>query len=462
MREAPLRVDGWKAIAAHFRRDRSTVVRWASTGDLPVRRVPGKKGGSVWAYVHELDAWLAKGEPVAAADAGKPGASDEANASRPRAATIAAGLILVIAGLAAAILVTRTTPHPGARSSTLPDDPAVTKLYLQARDDWATRTPSGLDRAMSEFGEVISRDPGFAPAYAGVADTYLLEREFSGLPDAVAYPKAEAAARLALAIDADSPEANRAIGFIDFWKRRDIRAARDRFQRALRIAPNDAQTHFWFGSVLVNFGDREAGLRELADARRLNPGSPAIAEAYGLALWMRGPGDSGRAELEALSANGPPMATVHIYLSWIYLVDGHIAAYLDQMQRVATLQQSPALVARVAAERAAYHRGGDAAVLALLATAPPASDDVYALQEEWPATAAAMSGRRDRLLALMAQAAAANERWTTWRRDQIRFAKWRDDPSVMDALRRLHAFPEPASGDATDVGATKGQPDRPG
>ena len=445
MTEGPLRVDGWKAIAAHFRRDRSTVVRWATTNELPVRRVPGRKGGSVWAYAHELDAWLARSETVVTHDAGKAGKTDRADTPpdrhRARNTIIMASVVLLLVVAAAAVVGPRIGAGPIRPSSGLRGDTALVRLYLQARDDWATRTPASLDRAKSEFGEVIARDPRYAPAYAGLADTYLLAREYAALPDAIAYPKAETAANLALAIDPDSPEANRALGFIDFWKRRDSRAARGRFARSLRIAPNDAQTHLWLGNVLSNFGDREGGLRELGIARELNPGSPAIAESYALALWMRGPGDAGLAELEALAAHGPPMSKFHIYLTWIYLVDGRIEAYLDQCEQVAALQGSPKVAERVAAERAAFRKGGAPAVLAIVATAPPASNDVYALQEEWPATAAAMSGRRNRLLTLMAQAAAVDERWTTWRRDQTRFSMWRGDVAVMAALKRLHAFP---------------------
>lgn len=62
--DAPTRIDGWKAIAAHFRRNRSTVARWAEAGDFPVRRVAGRKGASVWAWTHELDAWHARTEAV--------------------------------------------------------------------------------------------------------------------------------------------------------------------------------------------------------------------------------------------------------------------------------------------------------------------------------------------------------------------------------------------------------------
>src|SRR5579862_2382099 len=58
--DTSVRIDGWKAIAAHFRRDRSTVMRWANGSDFPIRRGPGQKSGSVWAYAHELDAWLTR------------------------------------------------------------------------------------------------------------------------------------------------------------------------------------------------------------------------------------------------------------------------------------------------------------------------------------------------------------------------------------------------------------------
>ena len=56
---SPTRIDGWKAIGAYFRRNRTTVFRWARDDGLPVRRVPIAGKGSVFAYAHELDAWLA-------------------------------------------------------------------------------------------------------------------------------------------------------------------------------------------------------------------------------------------------------------------------------------------------------------------------------------------------------------------------------------------------------------------
>src|SRR5688500_5632828 len=51
------RLDGWKAIAHYFRRDRTTVMRWARERNLPVHRLPGGVQGSVFALESELAAW---------------------------------------------------------------------------------------------------------------------------------------------------------------------------------------------------------------------------------------------------------------------------------------------------------------------------------------------------------------------------------------------------------------------
>lgn len=56
-------LSGWKAIADHFGRDQSTVRHWAETRALPIHRVADKKGVSVYAYAHELDAWLTGPQP---------------------------------------------------------------------------------------------------------------------------------------------------------------------------------------------------------------------------------------------------------------------------------------------------------------------------------------------------------------------------------------------------------------
>jgi Tfp pilus assembly protein PilF len=393
-----------------------------------LRRLASKCGGFTITTIDRVGYRLDEVAPQAAA------ASN--NSRRRRVALIAAaGLVLLVVGTGVVRL--RAPPH---RVSAVPADAAIADLYLQARDDWATRTPEGLQRAASELGEVTSRDPSFAPAYAALADVYIAAREYEAMPDSIAFPKAEAAARIGLALDPLNADANRAVGFIDFWERHDLEAAKGHFAASLRSDPDDAQTHFWLANILLDVGDDRGSLGELQIARRLNPGARPIEVTYAKTLWSLDPNDATLAKLQQVAAEKPPLGIASLYLSSAYLLKGDFTAYLQQRERYASLTLNPALTAQVQAERAAFRVGGGVALLKFIANVEPASRDVRSMQAEWPATAASLLGERQRLLELIGRGIRDGERWTSWRADQARFAKWRDDPLVLDGLRRLHAL----------------------
>lgn len=93
------RLSSWKEIAAYLRREVRTVVRWEKERGLPVHRVPGGQGRSVFAFTDELDRWAA-GE----LSAGTPSGSTPASLFRARLALAASVVILaaIAAGLARA------------------------------------------------------------------------------------------------------------------------------------------------------------------------------------------------------------------------------------------------------------------------------------------------------------------------------------------------------------------------
>jgi TolB-like protein len=82
------RLDSWKAIARHLGRDIRSVQRWERERGLPVHRVPGKKGGAVFAYQEELDRWLRSGAQ---------GAGEGAATRLPWAGAAALALIVALA-----------------------------------------------------------------------------------------------------------------------------------------------------------------------------------------------------------------------------------------------------------------------------------------------------------------------------------------------------------------------------
>jgi tetratricopeptide (TPR) repeat protein len=431
------RVAGWKAIAAHFKRDRSTVMRWTQTRGLPVYRVPGEGSSSVYAFTDELDRWFDKsrgheendiGDRVSAVDLDNAGIAPRANwRKRPQIIGLAAVILIAAVGSVAAW----RQPRPEVL---LPKNPEVAALYLQARDDWASRSASGLHRAVSEFSTVVARDPGFAPAHAGLADAYLLVREFDATPDAIAYPRAEAAARRALALDPNSDDAHRALGFIAYWWRRDIPTARASFARALRRDPDNAQTHFWFGNALVDNGQAAAGLKELELARLLEPGSQAIQADTGWALWSSGQHDEAKIQLLALAKEGRS-SSPFTYLAYIALAERDWPLYLDYSDRRATLRDDDVLAKRNALERAAFRRGGAKGLLDLMASVTISDPAGVVSDSSWAASLAALAGERETLLRILQKADQRREVWGFSGFTTPVFANWQADPDIGPLLR---------------------------
>src|SRR6185436_14820460 len=85
------------------------------------------------------------------------------------------------------------------RSST--EDPEAYRLYLKGRYHWNKRNADGLSRAVEQFTAALDRDPGYARAWVGLADSYALMEQYAGIPSRETCPKAKSAALRAIEID---------------------------------------------------------------------------------------------------------------------------------------------------------------------------------------------------------------------------------------------------------------------
>jgi len=390
------RIDGWKRIAAFLERDKSTVKRWESYRGLPVRRLPGPRA-PVFAFKHELLAWMAANrdaefraltlaEPAAARDEAAP------RAERRNPIPIAAALAMLILGAAVwAQQLNASAPREAP-------DPTAAVLYQRARAAYELRTPAGFRSAMADFKAAVARDPQFAAAYAGLADTWLLMPEYTTVSAQRTYPEAEAAAKTALRLDPVNAAAHAALGFELYWWKRDLGGARAQFATALRLAPNDAQTHVWLANILNDADDGAAALAEIDRASALNPASASIAADRGFILAHRDP-HAGVQLLRDLVTLQPNNRAAHYFLAYFALPAGRDEDYLDNMQRVAQLMGDPARQAFMLQLRADYARGGRRALLeALLADAEKRDD---ALQQ---AHMLAQLGRDDEAMASLRRA----------------------------------------------------------
>jgi len=150
-------------------------------------------------------------------------------------------------------------------------DPELNEAYLRGLFFWDKRTEPDLRRAIQNFNLAISRDPGFAPAYAGVANSYNLLWYLGFIKADEAVPKARSAVEKALALDPQSAEAHVALAYLMHHYDWDWVGAEREHRRAVELSPGYSLAHQWYAYYLRSCGRFEESLVESERARELDP-----------------------------------------------------------------------------------------------------------------------------------------------------------------------------------------------
>jgi len=160
-------------------------------------------------------------------------------------------------------------------------NPEAYELYLKGRYYWNKRTLKDFDTAISYFNQAIAKDPGYALAYAGLADTYTLLPDYGGGNQRENLLKSSAAARKALELDATlaGPHAVLGNNEMEEWN---FAAGEAEFKNAFELDPNDATAHQWYAADIGSLGGREQeAIAEMNRAHQLDPLSLEISSEAG-------------------------------------------------------------------------------------------------------------------------------------------------------------------------------------
>jgi DNA-binding SARP family transcriptional activator/tetratricopeptide (TPR) repeat protein len=166
-------------------------------------------------------------------------------------------------------------------------DPDARSSYLRGRALWNKRTSEGLKASVVEFHHATDRDPAYAAAYTGLADSYAMLGYFGFAPADAMFPKARAAALRALELDPSAGEAYAALGQSLAWQH-EWGEAEKVYQRALALAPNDATVHQWYALLLSYVGRAHEAAVHTGHASQLDPLSVQINNMYGMMLYYDG------------------------------------------------------------------------------------------------------------------------------------------------------------------------------
>ncbi len=158
------------------------------------------------------------------------------------------------------------------------------QLYLKGRYYWNKRTEEGVKKGIEYFQHAIEKDPGYALAYTGLADSYAVLGYYNYLPSKEAYPRAKAAATKALAIDDTLAEAHASLANTRYYDWNWAQAERE-LMRAIELNPNYATAHHWYGLYFFEMGKFDRAIAELQRAQELDPLSLIIGTAMGRAFY---------------------------------------------------------------------------------------------------------------------------------------------------------------------------------
>jgi TolB-like protein/DNA-binding winged helix-turn-helix (wHTH) protein/Tfp pilus assembly protein PilF len=218
-------------------------------------------------------------------------------------------------------LATRTsialTPHESARLAETPRvDPKVYAAYLRGRHFWNRRSEPDMRQAIEHFGEALRHDPSYAPAYAGLADSFALYGSHGWiLPGGNAWGRAVAAAERALQLDELLADGHTSRARIALNHEMDWAAAGRGYRRALELNPNYANARHWYGYYLMLTGRIGEGEAEMRRALELDPLSPIINANIGMCLYVGRQYDAALAHWRSAGEMHRNYPLLHMYMA---------------------------------------------------------------------------------------------------------------------------------------------------
>ncbi len=261
----------------------------------------------------------------------------------------------VARAIAQAVQVRLTPLEEASLGQARPVDPAAYDAYLQGLYHWNRRTRTDLEASVRLFRESMDADPGYAPAYAGLAGARVVMADWGYEDPARMYGEARAMAEKAVALDPLLAEAHTAMGawHVHRWEWRDAEAA---FKRALEINPGYATAHQWYAEILLSIGRFPEALAHARTACDLDPLSLIARTILGVTLYQSRQYDPAIAELEKTLEMDPGFFLARRALWFCHIMKGDAGRAAAEYRRL--LEDTGAGGAALAAFDGAYGRDG--------------------------------------------------------------------------------------------------------
>ena len=226
-------------------------------------------------------------------------------------------------------------------------NPEAYELYLKGRFFWNKRTGDDLRKSIEYLKEAIAKDPGYALAYAGLADSYGLLRFYGGASPAESIVPATAAAKKALELDDSLAEPHASLGLIA-TEELDVHRAVEELERAIQLNPNYATAHHWLALAFTALGQSDRSIAETKRALELDPLSMVINADLSIAYLYARRYDEAEAQASKTLEIDPRSFLAHYYLGMALQLKGRLEKAIPEFQKAVELNHDPYCISMLA------------------------------------------------------------------------------------------------------------------
>ncbi len=227
------------------------------------------------------------------------------------------------------------------------ENPEAYQLYLKGLFYWNKWTEDSFRKANDYFNQAVKKDPHYAKAYAGLADTYIFLGASGFTAPRKVWQNAKSAAMQAVKLDDTLPEAHISLALVRESYDWDWAGAELEFKRTIQLNPNSAPGHQWYGDFLTRMGRFDEARMELKKAQELDPLSLHTTTSLGYLFYFTRQYDAAVQQFKKTLDMDPKFGPAQHAIEAAYFQNARYREALGERQKVLTLSGHPDLAASI-------------------------------------------------------------------------------------------------------------------
>jgi serine/threonine protein kinase/tetratricopeptide (TPR) repeat protein len=309
------------------------------------------------------------------------------------------------------------------------------RLYLKGRHYWNKWTEDGFYKAIEQFQQAIAIDPGYALAYAGLADSYVLLGWNSYLPPKAAFPKGKAGAKIALQLDPDLAQAHTPMAALLWLYDWQWEEAQTEFKRSLERDPTYATANHWYAEYVMTMGRHTEVMARMKKSQELDPLSLIINVAVGWALYFARQYDEAVEQLRQTVELDPNYPVTYWILGLLFRKTGRYELAIAEGEKGVKLSGGSPLM-RAALAHTLGTAGRNKEALQILDELTELGKQKYVAPYFFAGIYVGL-GENDRAIEYLERSYEEHSHWLIYLHIDPSMDALRDNPRFQDLLRRV-------------------------